>query len=122
MIGITDQKIRALKVEGPVVQFVPIIVHLAICAAFSCLGTRQHILEGIFDTHGPDDVGPEPLVSVERELDAGIQQKGSEDIPLRPKTKVDDRIPDAIPARLPAAEDIGEKVRLGSTRASNPAT
>src|SRR5262245_40384240 len=106
-IGMTDQKMRARKVESPFAQLNPLIVHLLSCSAFSIPRSLDiHTLEGVFDADGRDEVRPEPLASVERELDIGIEEKGTEYVPLRAKAKLNYVIPNAIPVRLPAAEDV----------------
>src|SRR5688572_25203454 len=88
MIGMTDQKLRARKVESPFAPRNPIIVRPALCSSRSVPRSLDiDTLEGVFDADGPDDVGPQAVVAVERKLDDAIEEKGLENVHLRPKAK-----------------------------------
>lgn len=101
----TDQKILARRVERPLTQAGRVRTSLSNpFPVFSALILIT--LERPLDPEGPDDIRPKPGIAVQRGQDSGVDEEGTERVPLRAKGKIDRVIPDIVPIGLPTPEHV----------------
>src|SRR5690606_7520184 len=99
MIGMTDQKIRPPSVEGLGSQTrrAPAgLVGTSPVLFSSPRASNISVSEGHLEPDGPDEVRPQALVAVDRNLDVAGQEKVAYRVPLRPHRQVHDVIADLI--------------------------